>query len=241
MSEIHRNTESHNNAVSNNTANNNNTESKKVESITQENRKLDSNGEEIVWELETRKNVFFLLWSWIAKLGAMAFCIYFIFTYLHLVKWSGFVILLALLSVILYVVITSYTTLNLKGMYATKNNFYIEKYFGESISLPLGNFYITLKLGDYSFQTLAFITRLSIILFINNKRKYYCELSIVKDNFNILEKNLKQQTESYLMSLDEKDYATIFIPNIKNDMDKGYTAKIDFDKIDFLRKRNKSD
>lgn len=206
-----------------------------------ESKKLDSNGDEIVWEMETRKNVFFLLWSWIAKLGAMAFCIYFIFTYLHLVKWSDFVILLALLSVILYVAITSYTTLNLKGMYATKNNFYIEKYFGESISLPLGSFYIALKLGDYSFQTLAFITRLSIILFINNKRKYYCELSIVKDNFNILEKNLKQQTESYLMSLDEKDYATIFIPNIKYDMDKGYTAKIDFDKIDFLRKRNKSD
>lgn len=44
-----------------------------------ESKKLDSNGDEIVWEMETRKNVFFLLWSWIAKLGAMAFLYIFYF------------------------------------------------------------------------------------------------------------------------------------------------------------------
>ena len=210
------------------------------ESKMQENIKLDSNGDEIVWELETRKNLFFWLWSWITKIGLITFCVCFIFMYLSFTKWSDFIILFVLVGVILYVSITSYTTLNLKSMYATKNNFYIKKYFGESISLPLGSFYIALRLGDYSFQTLAFITRLSIILFINNERKYYCELSIVKDNFDILEKILKQHTESYLMSLDQKDYATIFIPNIKHDINRGYTAKIDFDKIDKLRKEKEN-
>ena len=97
------------------------------ESKMQENIKLDSNGDEIVWELETRKNLFFWLWSWITKIGLITFCVCFIFMYLSFTKWSDFIILFVLVGVILYVSITSYTTLNLKSMYATKNNFYIKK------------------------------------------------------------------------------------------------------------------
>ena len=200
MSEIHRNTES---------------------------KKLDSNGEEIVWEMKFKRNPILWIWSWIVRLGLIIFCIYVIDLFLRRpMGLKDFIVVVAMLGIIMWFIISAYKTINLKHIYATKNNLIIERYIGNDTFLPLGTFYITIILGDYSFHSIfAFLTRINIKTFDN-------------DNFNELESIRKSYIESYLSTLKKENLKTIqniISPSIK----RGYTAFIDFDKIDSLREEIK--
>ena len=143
-------------------------------------------------------------------------------------------------GIVLYFGITVYKTLNLKKLYATTNNLYLQRYIGDSIILPLGSFYISCKIGDYSFQTLATLTRISIISLTEAKRKYYFEISIKNDNFACLEKIIKPIVENCLISLNDDDYNNVLLMNIKYDVNRKYTLQVDFDRVERLRKEKEN-
>lgn len=205
-----------------------------------ESKKLDSNGEEIVWEMKFKRNPILWIWSWIVRLGLIIFCIYVIDLFLRRpMGLKDFIVVVAMLGIIMWFIISAYKTINLKHIYATKNNLIIERYIGNDTFLPLGTFYITIILGDYSFHSIfAFLTRINIKTFDNDTSKCYFEMAYIKDNFNELESIRKSYIESYLSTLKKENLKTIqniISPSIK----RGYTAFIDFDKIDSLREEIK--
>lgn len=203
--------------------------------------KLDSNGDEIIWELEIEKNLFFWLWSWVARISLVWLCCYFVFAYLsNITGWKRYMLFIVASGIVLYFGITIYKTLNLKKLYATTNNLYLQRYIGDSIILPLGSFYISCKIGDYSFQTLATLTRISIISLTETKRKYYFEISIKNDNFACLEKIIKPIVENCLISLNDNDYNNVLLMNIKYDVNRKYTLQVDFDRVERLRKEKEN-
>ena len=203
-------------------------------------KKLDSNGEEIIWELKFKRNPILWIWSWIVRLGLIIFCIYVIDLFLRRpMGLKDFIVVVAMLGIIVWFIISVYKTINLKHIYATKNNLVINRYVGNDTFLPLGTFYITIILGDYSFHSIfAFLTRINIKTFDNDASKCYFEIAYIKDNFNELENIRKSYIESYLLTLKTENLKTIqniISPSIK----RGYTAFIDFDKIDSLREKIK--
>lgn len=221
MSEIHRNTESHNNAVSNNTANNNNTESKKVESTTQENRKLDSNGEEIVWEMRRSFHIgnkiyriYFLIISIIVCSG-ITYTIF--WTASPLNGFRGlFLILFVLVGY--YVFLSEILGLfNFKRLYITDNHLIIEKYIGKKAILQLGSFYAHSSRLPTNPSSPKLTKDLCLTFFLQNKEFRIDESNLSYDNttdelVNKLNVIFEPYITQYLLNLDEKQYS-----KVKND------------------------
>ena len=98
-----------------------------------ESKKLDSNDDEIVWELELKINPILWIWSYIARLGLIIFCIYVIYLFAgRLVGLRDFVIIAIMFGVIVWFIVSAYKTINLKHIYATKDNLVIEHYIGNN-------------------------------------------------------------------------------------------------------------
>ncbi|WP_334086134.1 DUF4229 domain-containing protein [Helicobacter typhlonius] len=197
-----------------------------------ESKKVDSKGDEIVWELELKINPILWIWSYIARLGLIIFCIYVIYLFAgRLAGLRDFVIMAIMFGVIVWFIVSTYKTINLKHIYATNDNLVIEHYIGNNTFLPL---------GDYSFHSIfAFLTRIHIKTFADDVSKCYFEIACIKDNFNELENMRKSHIESYLSTLKKENLKTIqniLSPNIK----RGYTQSIDFDKIEKLRKEKEN-
>lgn len=114
-------------------------------------KKLDSNGDEIVWELKHKKTLGFF-WSWIARVGY--FTIGAVFIVVGLEKYfskenNGLLISVILLVLIILWFFTSplliYKTLNARKIFIKNNNLILQKYIGKDIDLPLGTFFIDIR------------------------------------------------------------------------------------------------
>lgn len=154
--------ESQSNSVSENIRENASTgilESNNTESI-----KLDSNGDEIVWELKIEKNLSEHIVLWLVRFIMLGIFMYifvycigvfyekltdsttiFRILYQHLRFWNCMMWLgLSLASFYIFIIYLReiYLTLNLKSMYIQHNNLIITRYIGNDIIAPLGSFYI---------------------------------------------------------------------------------------------------
>lgn len=224
-----------------------NTESSKLESKkpndtkNKDNIKLDSNGDEIVWELEKKINIFNALWSW-GILIIVLLAVLFVFTLLPLKYSLGFatflIFVIGVLAIIGIFCDFFYKTLNIKKIYATKDYLVIERLFNKNIMIPLGSFYIRLT-GEPSpiiLDSVGCFSFVSIINFQQQKELYNFILPSINPlkstNFNLLEQIMIPKIELYLANIGQDDYEKISIqehPEIIG-------SKIDFDRIDKMRK-----
>ena len=224
-----------------------NTESSKLESKkpndtkNKDNIKLDSNGDEIVWELEKKINIFNALWSW-GILIIVLLAMLFVFTLLPLKYSLGFatflIFVIGVLAIIGIFCDFFYKTLNIKKIYATKDYLVIERLFNKNIMIPLGSFYIRLT-GEPSpiiLDSVGCFSFVSIINFQQQKELYNFILPSINPlkstNFNLLEQIMIPKIELYLANIGQDDYEKISIqehPEIIG-------SKIDFDRIDKMRK-----
>ena len=204
-----------------------------IESIKDtESKKLDSNGDEIVWELKRTKNIFFcinFLWSMLFRFCVLCFLAYIVFVYFDKLH---FLILLPIALIMLYYLFGVALSLNLKTIQITHNNFILKKYIGSDIILPLGSFYICEEdeIIKISFDTIIAIRKLAI------KATFPKYFFIDFGNTNIQEiyETIKPYIKNSLIQMNQSDY-DYFKNNslFKDGLPSNY---IDFDKIDKLRK-----
>ncbi|GAB0174055.1 hypothetical protein [Helicobacter trogontum] len=235
MSEIHRNTESHNNAVSNNTANNNNTESKKLDSKTQENRKLDSNGDEIVWEMK-KENSFatksLRFWFYASRFLLISFLISLMF---YPTNVKQLFVIIFFLFVIFLVAKGIPVSINFKSLYLTNEKLVIKRYLNKDIILPLGSFCVY-EQNYYIAGQLILDDKIIFLDFMGNYEYYVFQFECKDYVCDELNNILKPYIINYFLSLKQEDYL-----KIKNLSGKYAITKISyFKEIDKLREEKRN-
>ncbi|WP_158658981.1 hypothetical protein [Helicobacter trogontum] len=198
------------------------TESKKpTDTKNKDNIKLDSNGDEIVWQIQYDIPIITNIISWGLRIGWVTLLCYFfslgLMKYMEQyeqyskMEWYkqaviiGLGIVFAILIWNLLIVILQ--TLNLKTIYATNNNLIIQKYFGKNVVLSLGSFYVVFKTLYRAFETEYAIIRTfdgstSFIFGIAKNHKNFRAHGI--KNIEELERILKPKIEKYLITLEER-------------------------------------
>lgn len=196
--------------------------------------KLDSNGDEIIWELERKRGFLIYLnmfWSYFVRFGIIGFCVFII--YLAFLRTNGWVAIL----LFLFATFTIYSFgkdllqyLNCKTIYLTRTNLYIKKYIGSDIALCLGCFIIY---SSWSFKKLSFDTEYAIELFERDKRVYRF-LNCFHTNIDEVYPILQSYIENYLINAEEQVFLSVKGNGwYKNGTPLNY---LDFDKIEKLRK-----
>ena len=103
------------------------------------NVRLDSNGDEIIWELEKKINILNVLWSW-GILIIFVLAMFFVFILLPLkygLNIKTFVILIiGILAIIAILYDIFYQTLNIQKIYATKHYLTIKRLLNKDIKIP---------------------------------------------------------------------------------------------------------
>lgn len=194
-----------------------------------ESKKVDSNGEEIVWELE-REPLHKVILAYFLFYGLYLF-------YILFALWIMYENIESPLLLIIFILITSFFiirifyNLNLKAFYFTSNNLIIKKYIGKNIILPLGEFYIIHGRASSLGLDISDVIGVYMIPKDMLPRYYFTDFYTNIDKAIDI---IKPYIENYCLTIDENIYQafkhTSFINNeIKDDY-------IDFDKIDTLRK-----
>lgn len=157
------------------------------------------NGEKILWKLEKR-----LRFSSI-------------FVYVYSGGRLGFIIL------------SIFNSLNLKAMYLSENNLFIEKYFGEDLKLALGSFYVAEKkdLLDMVFEV--------VINSIHNHSIFYIFMN-PDTNITALKALIKPYLRDYLINASAIEYR-LFKILAKTQ----YNYDVNFAELDKLRGEKDSD
>ena len=203
------------------------TESNKLESKkptdtkNKDNIKLDSNGDEIIWQIQYDIPIINSIISWGLRISWVTLLCYFfslgLMKYMEQyeqyskMEWYkqaviiGLGIVFAILIWNLLIVILQ--TLNLKTIYATNDNLIIQKYFGKNMALSLGSFYVVFKTLYRAFETEYAIIRTfdgstSFTFGIAKNHKNFRAHGI--KNIEELEKILKPKIEKYLITLEER-------------------------------------
>lgn len=214
-------------------------------------KKLDSNGDEIVWELKHKKTLGFF-WSWIARVGY--FTIGAVFIVVGLEKYfskenNGLLISVILLVLIILWFFTSplliYKTLNARKIFIKNNNLILQKYIGKDIDLPLGTFFIDIRNPTWV-ATLLVCDNVEIVDF-HGKNIYTLQLIENNiENLNQLYVILNPYINDFLSFLDKDSYHktyNILLPitqNFHSNLYKEKNRQFDFDKIDKLRKEKEN-
>ncbi len=232
-----------------------NQESKKQESKNTESQidskgttiKLDSNDDEIIWELKHKKTLYFF-WSWFARYILFFSGIYYIIitTQKYLSKDdNGLLISVILLfCLILWFLVSPlliYKTLNARKILIKNNNLILQKYIGKDINLPLGAFFIHITFPAASAGLLT-CGDVQIIDFHGN---YIYHLQLIEDNIenlNQLYDILNPYINDFLCSLDKDNYHkayNILLPitqDFHSNLYKKKNKQFNLDKIEKLRK-----
>ena len=208
------------------------------ESKMQENIKLDSNGDEIIWELERNINppilkplaYLSILWSYSFRfilIGLGVFTIYLAF--FKVGGWRTILLFLFAILMIYAVGGSLLQSLNCKTIYLTKKNLCIKRYIGSDITLCLGCF-IIYRLW---IRKLSFDDDYAIELFECNKRIYEF-LDCLHTNIDEIYPILKPYILDYLLKCNEKSYYKFQLHYSKPSI--LYKYDIDYKEIDKLRK-----
>lgn len=193
-------------------------------------KKYDKNGDEIIWEMrlpDISSNLSFVILSWISRIATLALICYFfalgIDRYIHsqTMEWYKEIMALCLAMIFIYLiwdgVVSIFTALNLKTIYATNKALIVQKHFGKNITFSLGSFYI---IHDAYISRWNFTDELITIQSFNNDiyfsfftpinaRGIAGESAIL--NLKELEKILKPKIEQYLITLDELNYQVFLL------------------------------
>ncbi|KPH49670.1 hypothetical protein HPU229334_02075 [Helicobacter pullorum] len=205
------------------------------------NVRLDSNGDEIIWELEKKINILNVLWSW-GILIIFVLAMFFVFILLPLkygLNIKTFVILIiGILAIIAILYDIFYQTLNIQKIYATKHYLTIKRLLNKDIKIPLGSFYIRLtsEPSPFILDTIGCFNFVSIISLQEQKTLYRFILPSVNPlkstNFNLLEQIITPKIEAYLISVSQDNYKKITL----KEHPEVIGSKINFNKIEKLRK-----
>ncbi|RDU61391.1 hypothetical protein CQA53_10210 [Helicobacter didelphidarum] len=224
-------------------------DSNNTESINQDSKKLDSNDDEIVWELRYKNDTFLikiwilLLWGYrIFVLCGFIWIAYIIIDKLNNifgksalnVLLSGIIICLILFATIGYF-ISILRTLNTKRIYAIKKKLIIERFLGKNITFELESCYFC----DFSNALISIYADSTTISKIGEELyNAYSYLDPLRSN-NIQELYAltKFMMENYLSKINETSYQSFKSRHHKINP----KLEIDFDKIDSLRKEAKND
>ncbi|KPH49720.1 hypothetical protein [Helicobacter pullorum] len=199
--------------------------------------KLDSNGDEIIWELERKIN-FFIILAYI-----FYFCIIVGFTYIltiyiipNIDNWKSIFVFLFLIFGIIFLGREMYFSLNLKKMYILGNNLFIEKYLGQGLKLPLDEIIIFEKRTYNKNFVAASIQEIASIS--HHTTIYYFFMESGSTNTNEIKPALKPYILDYLLKCDKKSYDEFKIYYHRHNIQHQYN--IDYDTIDNLRKEKEN-
>ncbi|RDU58946.1 hypothetical protein CQA53_11725 [Helicobacter didelphidarum] len=207
-----------------------------------ESKKLDSNGDGIVWEYRESQIDFF-----ITLILSLPFAIFFcslliegIHKFSNRNDTSLFMTLLLLFCafICIYPSYRLIKLLNQKALYLTKENIVVEKYIGKTIIAPLGISYIS---NYSSIWGTAIFGMSSELTFYRIDSEHYKKISFILafgcGNIEELYSYLLPKLETYLIGLQEEEYIECkIVLNIDGKMD----SRIDFNKIERLRKEQEN-
>ncbi|WP_054197486.1 hypothetical protein [Helicobacter pullorum] len=199
--------------------------------------KLDSNGDEIVWELKKERNTINFIWSWAIICGFFLFfswCIYLMIPlFLNSFKYFFIIVMLVILQIyILY--FKFYKTFNVKRLYATKNNLILQRYIGKDMIFPLGEFFVKDIATGYGIHIFGLYSEIQIVNFYNGlSYSFITTINADKNtNFAQLKGIIESKTEQCLIGLDKQKYE--FHKKVGNFLK---CLKPNFNKIDKLREQ----
>ena len=225
------------------------TESKKINYSNsnyknKDNIKLDSNGEEIIWEFRKKLNLLNVVWSYgiiIAFLSLVAsIAIFLPFKYDWNVKTS-IICLFGLVGIGAFFMNEIYPTFNIKTLYATKDDLVIKRFLNGDIRIPLGNFIIRLNgfPTPVVLDSIGLFAYVHIVHFLNQKTLYNFLLPTLyplkNTNFSALEQIIAPKITLCLTNLDKENYE-----KCKKDLKwhpEVIGSNIDYAKIDKLREK----
>lgn len=181
-------------------------ESKDLESSTNTKEiKLDSNGDEIIWELKRlrhslKSGTFLFLIS--QRIVMIAFFVFIIYKMHEIDSIGKMLAILVILLVLTYFLSSLYLYFNCETIIIINNKLIIKKYIGSDLNLLLTEIYCDDEPEIKGFQ--------SIITFrpIINKKilPYYWYLDFHNTNIREIADILKSYIENTLLSLDEGSY-----------------------------------
>lgn len=200
-------------------------------------QKLDSNGDEIIWELKRKVN-FFIVFAYIFYLCIIVglICILAIYIIPNIDNWKSIFIFLFLVFGIIFLGREVYYSLNLKKIYILGNNLFIEKYLGQDLKLPLNEIIIFEK-RTYN-KNFAAVSTQEIASISHHTTIYYFFMESGSTNTNEIKPILQPYVVSYLLKCNEKSYNDFKIYYSKESIRHQYS--IDYDEIDRLRKERKN-
>ncbi|STQ91993.1 hypothetical protein [Helicobacter fennelliae] len=212
-----------------------------------DNIKLDSSGDEIIWELKHKKSLSFF-YSWLVRyivfFGGIYCIIIGIQKYLSRDDNSLSITIALLVLVVMWFVVSPlamYKTLNIKSIFLTNKNLIIQRYIGDKIVLPLGSFYV--KITSPSWLAALSLCSLIEVIRFPDISKYWLEL--VEWNIENLDKLfeiLKPHITEFLYNLNDEEYKQLKIlvnmfltKDFHTNLYKNKSGQFDIDKIDKLR------
>ena len=177
-----------------------------------ESKKLDSNSDEIIWELEHKKTLGFF-YSWFARCVFFFGGIYYIVIgtqkYLSRDDNGLFITIILLILVAMWFMVsplTLYKTLNIKSLFVTNKNLIIERYIGDKIVFSLGSFYIDIVEPAWLGKLLHTDTA-SVTPFIKDKIVYNFEVCGQDiENLDKLFEILKPHITEFICTLNGNKY-----------------------------------
>ena len=202
-------------------------------------KKLDFNGDEIIWEYKCKKISFGYIFTIIHLVIISILCFIFIlkgidkFISRDNTDFFTTILLIIMALILLYPLYILFKLLNFKKMYITKEYFILIKYFGKKSIVPLGSFYIYIRYSGYGFIVNGDTTEGSLHSINPNLNISSASflMTNAKDNIDKLYSHLLPYIEATLLGLNENDYnqSSFFMrTNIQ--------PQIDWEKLDRLRK-----
>ena len=196
-----------------------------------ESKKIDYNGEEIIWEMKKENDIatkLWRLWFYISRFLLISFLISLMF---YPTNIKQLFVIIFFLFVIFLVAKGIPVSINFEGLYLTNENLVIKRYFSKDIILPLGSFCVyeqnyylggQLILDDH-IVFLEFMGYHHYCIFQYECKDYVC------DELNDI---LKPYIINYFLSLKQEDY--LRIKSLKKD---AITKISYFKEIDKLREK----
>lgn len=198
-----------------------------------ESKKLDSNNDEIIWELKRSINILIFLGYLFYLSMILGFTIIlFVYMFPNINKWQNILASLFLIFGIISLSREIYFSLNLKRMYIANNKLFINKYLGQDLELALKDCIIFTKMVTAAVNIAGVST--CEINTINTHSTLYIFLESCSTNIDEASVLLKPYIVNYLINCDKQAYNKFKIiyqaSSLKNQYD------IDYKKIEQIRK-----
>ena len=200
--------------------------------ITSQNpKKYDTNGEEILWEMQ-KYPIYKLILQYLFSYGMHLFIICFLVWIFYSYHIDSIFIIALFVFIGFYFAIRMIYNLNLKSYYLTKQNFILQKYIGTDLVLPMGEFYLTCGIPSTVGWDFIYVIGIHTIS-KDILPKYF--FTNFYTNINEAMSIIKPHIENYCLKIDENIYLHFKHSSLINENKENY---IDFAKIDILRNAN---